>query len=100
MSMAAKLRPTILFLICLAITTAPAMGSESFWTNPLAALLWQKDASKFAGKMAATIRNRPDCTRFKDEILRQGKGSPYEAKTMYAINKAKADARAFGCTTD
>jgi len=100
MSPAAKASATIGFSLCLSLATAPAIGGESFWSNPLAALLMQKDASKFAGKMAETIRNRPDCIRFKDEILRQGKGSPYEGKTMYAINKAKADARAVGCTTD
>jgi len=96
----AKVRPAVWIPVCLALVAAPAIGGESFWTNPLAALLMKKDASEFAGKMAASIRNRSDCMRFKDEILRQGKGSPYEGKTMYAINKAKADARAVGCTTD
>lgn len=81
----------VLFL--LACSTAHA-GLESL--NPLS---WftPKDASNYATKMAATIKDTPACQRFKDEIMAHAKGSPTDGKTVGPIVEAKRKATEAGC---
>ena len=70
-------------------------GTESL--NPLFLLLAQKDATKYATKMAATIQDRSECQKFKVEIMSYAKGSPYDGKTVGPIVTAKQKATAAGC---
>lgn len=57
------------------------------------------DASGYAQRIASMISNRPECRKFKDEILSYSKGSPYDGKTVGPIVKAKQDANAAGCSS-
>lgn len=65
--------------------------------NPLNALV-PEDATKYATKMAAYIQDRPECQRFKDEIMSHAKGSPAAGTTISPIVAAKEKANAAGCS--
>ena len=81
----------LLLLTCAASAHA---GLESL--NPLS---WfaPKDATNYATKMAATIKDTPACQKFKDEIMAQAKGSTTSGKDMYPIADAKRRANEAGC---
>lgn len=65
--------------------------------NPLKALV-PEDATKYATKMAAHIQDRPECQKFKDEIMSHAKGSPTAGTTTGPIVAAKEKANAAGCS--
>ena len=78
----------------------------SFWSNfsyagfeSLNPMYWfvAKDATSYATKMAATIQDRQECQKFKDEIMSHAKGSPYDGKTITPIVAAKQKATTAGC---
>lgn len=60
-------------------------------------LLVDKDATKFATKMAAGIQNRAECQKFKDEIMSHAKGSPTDGRVVGPIGMARERAKAAGC---
>ena len=65
--------------------------------NPLKSLV-PEDATKYATKMAAHIQDRPECQKFKDEIMSHAKGSPTAGTTIGPIVAAKKNANAAGCS--
>ncbi|HHV48346.1 MAG TPA: hypothetical protein GXX56_05195 [Rhodocyclaceae bacterium] len=69
-------------------------GLESI--NPMSWFV-PKDASNYATKMAATIKDTPACQRFKDEIMAHAKGSPTDGKTVGPIVEARRKATEAGC---
>jgi hypothetical protein len=69
-----RLRIAAWFLLVLGCPVAHA-GIDSL--NPMSWFI-QKDATRYASKIAETIQDRPECQRFKDEIMAQAKGSPYD----------------------
>lgn len=74
------------------VTSAVASGCD----NPMNALM-AKDATKYVTKVAATVQDRPECQKFKDEIMSYGKGSPYDGKTTTPVVAAKQKANVAGC---
>ena len=64
--------------------------------NPMNSLM-AKDATSYVTKVAATVQDRPECQKFKDEIMSYAKGSPYDGKTTGPIVTAKEKANAAGC---
>ena len=64
--------------------------------NPVKSLM-AKDATSYVTKLAATVQDRPECQKFKDEIMSYAKGSPYDGKTTGPIVAAKEKANAAGC---
>lgn len=56
------------------------------------------DATNYTARMAALIDDRPECQRFKDEILSYAKGSTLDGATMGPIVAAKQRANAAGCS--
>ena len=64
--------------------------------NPLSWFV-PKDASNYATKMAATIQDKPECQKFKVQIMVHGKGSPTHAKTLHDIEKVREEAKSVGC---
>lgn len=82
---------TLLLVICCPIAYA---GIESL--NPMAWFV-PKDASSYAVKMADTIQDRPECQKFKTEIMAHAKGSPTDGKTVGPIVTAKQKATVAGC---
>lgn len=79
-----------------AVAMSSVVLAEGFSLNPFM-LLKQKDSNRYATKMAESIQNRPECQKFKDEIMTHAKGSPYEAKTAMAIISVKEKAKTAGC---
>jgi len=65
--------------------------------NPLAWLLAPKDATNYATRMATTVQDRPECQKFKQEIMSYAKGSPADGKTTYPMALAKQKATNAGC---
>lgn len=83
--------PTILILV---ISSAYA-DSEP----PLPLLSFgPKDASVYASQMADSIKDLPECMKFKEEIMSHATGSRYDGKTITPILTAKQRAAAVGCT--
>lgn len=65
--------------------------------NPFAFLLTPKDATVFATKMAALVKDQPECQPFKDQIMSYAHGQMTEAKTHVDINAAYERAKSAGC---
>ena len=89
----AIMKTILSFFLFFAWTTAQA-GLESL--NPFL-LLVPKDATNYATKMAATIKDSAECQRFKDEIMAHSKGSTLSGKDMHPIVDAKRKATEVGC---
>ncbi|MDD5395552.1 MAG: hypothetical protein PHE17_21220 [Thiothrix sp.] len=87
---------SILLGITLAVLSNTSFA-EGFSLNPFM-LFTPKDATNYATKMAATIQDRPECRKYKDEIMSYSKGNPADGKTTTPILAAKEKARASGCT--
>lgn len=69
-------------------------GIESL--NPFSSFA-PKDASNFTTKITSTIKDRPECQKFKNEIMSYAKGSPTNGKVMHSITDAKRRATEAGC---
>lgn len=82
----------------LATLSISTLACESNSFNPLARALIQKDASNYAAKLAAKIQDRPECNKFKREILDQGSGSRYDGATIGPMVATMQKASAAGCT--
>jgi hypothetical protein len=78
------------------LVVVPTLAFAGF--NPLEWLLRPKDATDYATKMAATIQDKPECLKFKQEIMAHAKGSMADGKTITPIVQAKMQAGAAGCT--
>lgn len=86
-------------IICFGITLSVLSNTsfaEGFSLNPFM-LLTPKDATNYATKMAGTIQDRPECQKYKNEIMSYSKGNPADGKTMYPIGVAKERAKTAGC---
>lgn len=90
-----KLQPAVVAIMLVMSTGLAHADINSF--NPLARMLVQKDATNYATKMSTTIQDRPECQKFKQEIMSYAKGSPYDGKTIAPIVTAKQKATAAGC---
>ncbi|PIV91306.1 MAG: hypothetical protein COW45_06360 [Gallionellales bacterium CG17_big_fil_post_rev_8_21_14_2_50_54_146] len=87
---------SILLGITLAVMSN-ASFAEGFSLNPFM-LLTPKDATNYCTKMAATIQDRPECQKYKNEIMSYSKGNPADGKTTTPILAAREKAKASGCT--
>lgn len=88
------MKSRIVAALLLASASSAHAGIESL--NPFMWLV-PKDASNYAAKMAATIQDRPECKKFKDEIMAHAKGSVTKGKDVYPIVEAKHKATEAGC---
>lgn len=89
------MKRTILLSMTL-VAMSSGVLAEGFSLNPFM-LLKQKDSTKLATKMAEGIHNRPECKKFKDEIMSHANGNPYAANTFVALNSVREKAKTAGC---
>ena len=87
---------SILLGITLAILSNTSFA-EGFSLNPFM-LFTPKDATNYCTKMAATIQDRPECQKYRNEIMSYSKGNPADGKTTTPILAAKEKAKVAGCT--
>jgi hypothetical protein len=88
-----------LFTLAASITLVLIAGIAHAGIDSLNPMSWfvQKDATTYASKMVETVKDRPECQKFKDEIMSYAKGNPLSGKTTYPIGVAKQKATTAGC---
>lgn len=81
----------------LLLVFAPASHAESGSLNPLR---WftPNDAGSYASKMAATIKDTPECRKYKDAIMAHSNGKTTSGKDMHPIAEARRKAAEAGCS--
>lgn len=89
------MRGSILAGITLAVLSNTSFA-EGFSLNPFM-LFTPKDATNYATKMAATLQDRPECQKFKSEIMSYSKGNLADGKTIAPILTAREKAKIAGC---
>lgn len=85
-----------IFVGLMLVAMSGAVLADGFTFNPFM-LLVPKDATRSATKMAEGIQNRPECQKFKDEIMSHSKESASNAGTGYSIGLVKEKAKKAGC---
>jgi hypothetical protein len=77
------------------ITSQPEERQQNLFEKLFAP---SRDASNYAQNLAKNLQDSPVCSTFKDAMLEAGKGSRYEAITLYKIIKYYEEAKESGCS--
>ncbi len=80
-------------LLCLIAFTI----AIDLYTNPFSAMA-PKNAKNYATKMAASIKDTQECSKFKIEIMRHAEGNQTDGKVITPMMVAKQGAVSAGCT--